>query len=321
MTRMRMMRQVVLGLGLGLGVEVIAALGVVLPCGEAEAARAQAVVVHVTRAGDTAESVAAAYYGNRALGLVVAEANGIARGKPIRSGRKLVIPTSTRFRARRDETLEQLAARAAGDTRRARWLAEWNGLAPRGRLREGTEVAVPYHLVHRARAGETLAELGRTYYGDASQAELLAAYNFRSPGALARGERVVLPMVLKVRRVRLTGARGRAAEREEARREAELAARVGARIEAAEKAYREGRYGEVPPALTKLLSEEDPSEKQLVEIHRLLAFSYVAIGAEESAAREFREVLLRDPEAGLDEATVSPKIRAVFERARRERPR
>jgi hypothetical protein len=92
---------------------------------------------------------------------------------------------------------------------------------------------------------------------------------------------------------------------------------VAARLAQAELAYKEGSYPDVPAQLTKLLSEEDPSEPQLVAIHRLLAFAYVALGADEVAVKEFREVLERDPDLVLDPALVSPKIRAAFDRAKR----
>jgi hypothetical protein len=105
--------------------------------------------------------------------------------------------------------------------------------------------------------------------------------------------------------------------KEAQKREAELAARVGAQIAQVEKDYKDGSYSAVPAALDKLLTEEDPSEAQLAEIFRLKAFAYVALGLDELAVNAFREVLARKPEAALDEATVSPKIRAAFDRAKR----
>ena len=64
-------------------------------------------------------------------------------------------------------------------------------------------------------------------------------------------------------------------------------------------------------------SPEDPSEAQLAEIFRLKAFAYVALGLDELAVNAFREVLARKPDVALDEATVSPKIRAALERAKK----
>src|SRR5262249_53056026 len=100
------------------------------------------------------------------------------------------------------------------------------------------------------------------------------------------------------------------------KREEELAQRIGAQLQVVEKAYKDGSYSDVPGALDKLLTD-DPSEAQLAEIFRLKGFAYVALGMDELAVNAFREVLERKPDAVLDEATVSPKIRAAFERARR----
>jgi len=161
---------------------------------------------------------------------------------------------------------------------------------------------------------------------------MLADYNFRAPAPLRRGELLAVPLPnLRVRSVYLAApAKARsspsarelpvaAPPRDAQRREAELANRVADRLRDAEKAYRDGNYDDVPALLTKLLSEEDPSEAQLIAIHRLLAFAYVALGADAVAVKEFRELLERQPDATLDAATVSPKIRAAFERAKQER--
>ena len=66
----------------------------------------------------------------------------------------------------------------------------------------------------------------------------------------------------------------------------------------------------MPSVLDKVLTEEEPSESQLAELFRLKAFAYVALGLDELAVNAFREVLARKPDVALDEATVSPKIRA-----------
>src|SRR5262249_3998408 len=153
------------------------------------------------------------------------------------------------------------------------------------KLREGQELTVPFQVVHRAEAPESLQSVARAFYGDASRAKLLAEYNFRPSPMLAKGERVVVPIDhVRVRASRLASApAGKTAQPERAaspavvvasaqeiqRKEAELAARVGAQLTHAERLYKEGSYSEVPAALDKLLTEEDPSETQLAEIFRL----------------------------------------------------
>jgi LysM repeat protein len=306
-------------------------LTIALLLGLAGSARAR-VITHLARPGDTPETLAAEYYGNRALALFILEANGL-RGRPIRPGQKVRIPTAFHYRMRRGETLEVVAARFLDDRRRAPFLAQWSGLARGDRGREGADLLVPFQFVHRAAAPESLSAIAKSFYGDPGQAKLLQTYNFRVSPMLAAGERVVVPIAhVRVRAVRLDpepapkSTPGVAAAPPPAvapsdpeKREAELAARVAARLAEAEKSYKEGNYDDVPAALTKLLSEEDPSEAQLVAIHRLLAFAYVALGADAVAVKEFREVLERDPACTLDAALVSPKIRAAFARAKAEK--
>ena len=291
------------------------------------------VLIHTARTGDTAQSLAAEYYGNRALSYFIVETNGIGRSERLTPGRAVRIPTAFHYRMKRGDTLEALAARLLDDKRRAPFLAQWSGLGRGDKGHEGTDLLVAFQFVHKATAPESVASIARAFYGDAGQARSLLAYNFRSSPMLAPGERLVVPVThVRVRAVRLATVRSPSSPQREQhekevpeaprgdadRREAELAARVAERLRRAEVAWREGRYDDVPTALTKLLSEEDPSEVQLVAIHRLLAFAYVALGADEVAVREFCEVLERDPAAKLDEATVSPKIRGAFDRAKTE---
>ncbi len=290
------------------------------------------VVTYTVAAGDSAESVAADYYGNRSLALIVLEANGLERGAKLRPGQKLRIPTAYRYRVKRGDTLELIAQRLLDDKRRAPMLAQIAGLKTADKIREGQELLMPFQITHRADAPESLSSVAKTFYGDAGKAKLLADYNFRTSPLLAKGERVAVPIAhVKIRAVYLQppgvapvakpeierAPVAIASEREAQRREVELAARIGGLLVEADQSYRDGAYAEVSANLDKLLSEEDPSESQLAEIFRLKAFSYVALGMDDLAERAFREVLARKPGLTLDEATVSPKIRAALARAKK----
>jgi len=306
------------------------ALGVTLLWAWSAQAR---VVIYTARSGDTAESVAADYYGNRALASFIAEGNGLKDSK-LKPGQKVRIPTAFKYKLKRGDTLERLAQRFLDDKRRAQFLGSLNGLKLTDKLREGQELLIPFQHLHHADAPESLAAVAKTFYGDASKAKMLADFNFRSAPMLAKGEKLLVPIShVRIRAVRLqpppAPPPGRtvpppqvtpvaAASAEVARRqEEELAQRVGAQLHVAEKAYKEGAYQDVPAALDKLLAAEDPSEAQLAEIFRLKAFAYVALGMDDLASNAFREVLARKPDVTLDEATVSPKIRAALDRAKK----
>jgi LysM repeat protein len=306
----------------------------VLVCLVAGAAEAR-VVTYSVQAGDNAESIAADYYGNRSLALIVLEANGLERGAKLRPGQRLRIPTAFRYRVKKGETIESLAQRFSGDKRRAPLFAQIAGLHANEKVHEGQEIVIPFEITHRAEAPESLSSVARTFYGDASRGRLLADYNFHSSPMLGKGEKILVPIAhVKIRAVYLQPAPvadrpapiavaapppsvAPATEREAQRREVELAARVGGLLVEAEKSYKDGAYAEVAANLDKLLSEEDPSEIQLAEIFRLKACAYVALGMDDLAERAFREVLARKPGFALDDATTSPKIRAALDRAKK----
>jgi LysM repeat protein len=292
------------------------------------------VVVYIARQGDTPESVAADYYGNRSLALFISEGNGIRDGK-LKQGQRVRIPTAYKYKLKKGDTLEALAQRLLDDKRRAAFLAGVNGLKLTDKLREGQEILVPFLHVHIAPAPESLGSVSRAFYGDAGRAKMLADFNFRGAPMLARGEKLLVPIAhVRIRAVRLAPPLPQrpgklllpiqpqqqvaAASPDEAKQqEEELAARVKAQLAEVERAYTEGNYQDVPAQLDKLLAVEDPSEAQLAEIFRLKAYAYVALGMDELALSAFREVIARKPDIALDEATVSPKIRAALERARK----
>jgi LysM repeat protein len=292
------------------------------------------VVMYSAKNGDTPESIAGDFYGNRAQAIFVIESNGLERDKPLKPGQRVRIPTAFKYRVKKGDTLEGLAQKFLDDRRRAKFLAAYSGLKETDKLREGQDLWVPFQHVHRAELPESLQSVARAFYGDASKEKLLLDYNFRTAKMLAKGERIVVPIAhVKIRAVRLvepapekvskkptvdkTPALAAAPPKEAQKREEELAERVGKQLQIAEKAYKEGSYSDVPAVLDKVLTSEDPSETQLAEIFRLKAFAYVALGMDELATSAFREVIARRPDVTLDEATVSPKIRAALDRAKK----
>lgn len=302
-------------------------------------ARGNRYVTYVVRPNDTPESIAAEYYGNRARAQFITEFNSLPPGARLKAGQLLRVPTSYKYRLNQGETLLDLAQRLLGDRRRAPLLAQLSGLLPSDKIGPGTEIQLPFHFVHIVKPHETLASIARTYYGDPTQAKLIAMYNFRKSANQppVPGERLVVPIIhVRVRAVRLPPGPHRSARSRppplqmpvtttepsfpdaeyQRKMDAELAEKVKSRVRSAERAYQEGKYTEVPAALIKLLTEVDPSEAQLIEIYRLLAFAYVALGETELAVKALREVLDRQPDFQLDPVQTSPKILAALERAR-----
>src|SRR5579863_3987144 len=225
------------------------------------------VVVYSAKNGDTPESIAGDFYGNRSQAIFVIEGNGLERDKPLRPGQKIRIPTAFKYRVKKGDTLEGLAKKFLDDARRAPFLAAFSGLRGTDKLREGQELLIPFQHVHRAELPESLQSVARTFYGDASKEKLLADYNFRTTKMLAKGEKVLVPIAhVKIRAVRLvepapekvtskkhepshevdkTPPLAAAPPKEAQKREEELAERVGKQLQIAEKAYKEGSYSDV----------------------------------------------------------------------------
>jgi len=294
------------------------------------------VVVYTSKPGDTPESIAADYYGNRSQAIFIAETNGLEREKPLKPGQKVRVPTAFHYRVHKGDTLEGLAKKFLDDGRRSPFLAAFSGLRPTDKLREGQDLLIPFQHVHRAEVPESLQSVARSFYGDASKAKLLADYNFRAAPMMGKGEKILVPIThvhiravklqpivekpivgSKIKEVPVAPTLAPAPPKEAQKREAELAEKVGKELAVAEKAYKDGSYSDVPAMLDKVLTEDEPSEAQLAELFRLKAFAYVALGLDELAVNAFREVLARKPDVALDEATVSPKIRAALERAKK----
>ena len=68
-------------------------------------------------------------------------------------------------------------------------------------------------------------------------------------------------------------------------------------------------------ALKALHSDIQFSDESLFEIHKYLAFCYVAYGQRDKAVKEFLEMLMLKPDHRFDPQIVSPKIIQVFETA------
>ena len=300
------------------------ALVVVLLLSSVASAR---VVTFVARAGDTFESNAADYYGNRALALLLSEENG---GRVV-PGQRIRVPTAVTYKVKKGDTLELLAGRFLDDKRRVNALAQLAGMKPGDKLKEGQELTVPFVHRHVAGPGETLQSVSKLFYGDASKTKMLQEANFRPNTSLTKGERVVVPIAhVHVRAAKLallasatpaapkkpTPSLAAAPAKIVQEKETELAARVADALKEAERNYASGNYSDVASQLDKVLAAEDPSESQLADIFQMKAMSYVALGMDELAVSAFREVISRRPSIKLDEAMVSPKIRDALDKAR-----
>src|SRR5687768_3965475 len=109
---------------------------------------------HKVQRGDTLELLGAEYYGDRRHKIYIMIENGLDHGRDLKPGERLRIPVSSEVTAAVGDTLESLAAQHLGDERRAKYLAEFNGLAPDSSVAAGMSIAIPLRVTYRASGKE-----------------------------------------------------------------------------------------------------------------------------------------------------------------------
>ena len=83
--------------------------------------------------------------------------------------------------------------------------------------------------------------------------------------------------------------------------------------------YHEGRFEEAELAALRALQDEEAlAPVDRARLRRILGFTYVVLGENEKAKRQFIAWLELDPLARLDPIYISPKIIKVFEEAQQE---
>jgi len=260
------------------------------------------VIIHTVRKGDTFELLAAEYYGSRGYGVFVLLANGMSHPRALRTGEKLNIPTTWKYRIAEGDTLSSLAQTYLGDLRRAPFLAEINHITVGATLSIGDELTIPYHATHTAAAREDLAALAATFYRDASKADLLRRYNFRSSKPLAKGDSIIVPLVdVQARLPEDPEAEKRA------RKQREMMARAREALPRAQDACKNGDYTTVRQSLVGLDDEYLDSETGAAAAF-LLGEAYIALGDRDSARRMFTVARERRPDLVVRPDEKSPKI-------------
>ncbi|MCA9671191.1 MAG: LysM peptidoglycan-binding domain-containing protein [Myxococcales bacterium] len=287
--------------------------GALLLVSAATPARAQR-IVHRARFGETLQSIAKHYYGDKDYARFIKLASGRTSDK-VRAGERIRVPTAWVYRVPRRSTVPQLAKRLLGTYRAGPVLVELNRLGRRKRVRKGRNIVVPFLIDHLTSAGETFAKISSLYYGNAKRAALIAGFNGMRGAAPPRNSRLKIP----IGRVRIEPERLTALLNERvlgvspARQRADRAA-----LQETNGLLRRGEYFAVPLRLIRLLAREQSSDTYTAEVYKLLANAYVAIGKHKLAVRAFKEALLRQPTMVLDPVTTPPKVVRAFADAKVE---
>jgi len=289
----------------------------------ASRARAEPVISHVVRPGDTLASIAERYYGDPRRESVLVAENGLASegGSAIVTGLRLVIPSVGYHTVQEGETWAELAKRFYGDARRAFVLREANNGSPGAQPDPGAELLIPYPLRHVARQNETVRELAAEFYGRKKLVEGTRRISRFNRGRirrarLQRGHIILVPLPDLV-----LSEQGREfAEQQSTGRQVggevrDRQAQIDAELPRLRQYVSQGRYAEAVALGSGLLGGGHLTGNQVVTIQKELAVAFVALGQEQLAARAFAAALRRQPDLELDSISTSPKVLRALKRA------
>lgn len=294
----------------------ILALALALACGLATSS-ARADVIHSYTRGETFASLAERYYGNARLEPVIVAANFLyMQSTPtLLTGMHLVIPSVSYHRVVAGETWERLGARHLGDGRRGPYLARING----GRFdvspSPGTVIRLPYLLRYVVNSDEPFFEIARRFFGDRSQVQFLAEFNFMGMQRLQRGQVLIVPLSDVILREQPPGSADAVlVEAHSSQR------RVERELPTLHQLLTRGLYVEAVALGARLLAAEDITPAQRVELDRGLAEAYAALDRRDLAADALRDAIRTDPGYTLDGNTTPPKVLDAWGLARGTAP-
>jgi LysM repeat protein len=277
---------------------------------------AASVAIHRVRRGDTLELLAAEYYGDRRHKIYIMIENGLDHARDLKPGERLRIPVSNDITVGRADTLDSLAARYLGDERRARFLAEFNSLDPKGTVAAGMSITVPLRVTYRAARREALADIARSLFADGRRAQTLRDYNFLKRDTLEKGEQIVVPIFLRVHPSKRRPPDAESIVLMTKRNEVmEISER---QLLAARRAWDTGDYAKVKSTLSELVVNDSYAyldTQRVVEIGVLLGASHIAFDETDIALTHFRAVLKRAPAYALSAFEYSPKVCDAWRKA------
>lgn len=269
---------------------------------------------HRVKDGDTLSLLAAEYYGDRKKAILIVVENKLKTSRPLKNGERLKIPVNREITTAPNDTFETLAGTFLGDARRGVYLAEFNKMSPEDRLPAGTQLQVPFTVLHKATPNESFSNIATTYFNDKSQAEMLRGYNFMTDRqSLEKDETIQVPIF----NVRVPASKMPAVD-------AEAKSRRATRLDAARRAanniprgWAAWRTGEIK-VIETLMSDLDIDyldTNEAVEVSLLRGLAAAAEAKTELAIENFKAVRARKESHVLRKFDYSPKILELWKEA------
>ncbi len=299
---------------------VLATLAVVALAAPARAQPdANDTLVYRVRQGDTLDVVAAEYYGEKTLASFIVTENHMVEPKQpkprgLRPGERIRVPVTREIATAKGESFEALAQAYLGDSKRAAFLAEFNGISIEENLPAGTVLVVPLRVQHTAASGESFAMIAQYYYGDAKQADVLKRYNGSDKAGIEKGESIIVPY-LRGRSTKIATLDPDGKDRRDKQKKA--IADAASAVPLARSAWMLGDFETVKSALARVADELDFMDAPTaVEIGILLGKAHVAFDETDAAVAAFTQAIDRKPRTTLAPYRDSPKVLAAWRKAR-----
>jgi LysM repeat protein len=288
----------------------IVALAVLLSSAVAVADDPADVVNYRVKQGDTIDLVAAEFYGDHArTATFIVDENKWKTYRKLNPGERIRIPVTREITTSKGDDLPALAKQYLGDSNRAAFLAQYNGMQVSDRPAAGVVLRLPFRVTHVAQTTESLAAISQFYFGDNKQVEMLRTYNnLGDKTAIDKGDSMVVPVMnIRVHAERLPAPEPEALARRkdhEAANEAAATALPAARIAALQ-----GNYGDVAKSLAEVGKKlEFLDEPLLGQVGMLLGKALVAGGDKAGAVAVYQQVLSREPHRTLSGYYESPTV-------------
>jgi hypothetical protein len=268
--------------------------------------------------GDTLDVVAAEYYGDKSLAPFIVTENHLlepkqAKPRGLRPGERIKIPVTREIATAKGEGFEALAQTYLGDSKRASFLADYNGIPIDENLAAGTVLQIPPHVTHVASSGESFAMISTFYFGDAKQADMLKRYNSSDRNGIDKGESIVVPL-LRAHSLKLAPLDGDGKDRHELQKKAQAAAATA--LPRARALWMSGDFAGVKTLLAPIAEQADFLDAPTaVDVGLLLGKAHVAFDEQDAAVAAFTQVVDRMPRTTLSAYSDSPKVLDAWRKA------
>ncbi len=293
-------------------------LWVLLPIGSVFGAPLDRGLELKVKRGDSFEELAVRYYGSARAARALALANGrdgLSRRLPkVRPGTSLHLPTSWSYRIRNGDTWEALGRDYLGHRKHGLFLARLNSKRLGTRAPVGHVILVPALIPVRVPRRFSLAKLAARLLDRAERDTRVRnlvrwIQDFNGIRRVRAGQLIVVPMAS----LRLLGWYLPSAL---PRQDPGTIRRAQAILKRAETAIERGRFLSAAAAMGPLLGRPGLPAPLRVAAQLIRCTAWVALERPRLALRAARAALRLQPGLKLDPVQVSPKVRAVFARAR-----